>query len=115
MSYANLLRNAATTAANTLAQLQGMADGGTNTLINGAAYVGVYGSPEVDETANPAGGRQRLAQTWVRLTRTQFDAPPQSNIQITRTDTTPRIVYRVASVDTHDPLFYVLMLAKVGA
>jgi hypothetical protein len=114
VSYAQLLRNAAAQAQATLAQLQGMTAGGTNTLINGAAYVGVYGPPVIREDMHPAGGHRRLSENQVALTREQFAAAPASQADLTRTDISPPITYRIASVDTHDPLYYILTLAKVG-
>lgn len=115
MSLAALLQNAAAFAQSQLAQMQGMEPSAVgNTLLNGATVTGVYGKPEVREEPGPRGGTRRLSDVSLTITRAQLDAAPKSQTDLVRIDLTPRITYRIASVDTNDPLHYVLTLSKVG-
>ena len=114
MSYATKLKKAAKEAQSVCAQMQGMAAGGTNALINGATYVGVYGAAQVIDDLNGAGGYKRRTVLALTLTRAQFIAAPASKTRVTRTDISPTVLYLIDAVNLNDPLVYVLALEKVG-
>lgn len=107
---------AAVEAQRTMAQIQGApaTSAAPNFLLNGAAFCGVFGAPRIEERMNAGGGYRPRAEVVLRATRGQFSAPPKTQINLTRTDITPHQSYRVESVDSHDPLFYVFTLVKVG-
>jgi hypothetical protein len=114
MSLFSEMQDAADEAQSTLAQLQGMASGGTNLILNGAALVGVFGNPVVAETMNPGGGWRRRVELPLTITREQLGAAPEGRAQVTRTDSAGNPVYRIEAVDTNDPLHWVMTLVKVG-
>lgn len=87
---------------------------GKNVLINGARYVGVFGSPDPREDMNAGGGHRKLTTLTLTLTRAQFTTPLSTQTELTRLDLTPTQTYRIAKLDTHDPHHYVLTLSKVG-
>jgi hypothetical protein len=98
-----------------LAQMMGKpASGAGNTLYRGGNLTLVYGTPRVVEPFNVGGGSRPRTEVPATLTRTQMSAPPVSKEQLVRTDVTPHITYRIDTVDTHDPIHYVLVLVKVG-
>jgi hypothetical protein len=108
------LQAAAIEAQTELAEMQGMAAGGSNVLYRGAEFVGVWGQPQATEAMNPAGGYRRRHEITLTATRAQFDAPPDTKEQIVRTDIAPPVTYRIDVVDTTDVLHYVFRCIKVG-
>src|SRR5688572_16905692 len=115
MNLAATLRHAASVAQGLHAQLGGMAPGASgNFLYGGAPFTGVFGDNEVDEAMNPGGGFRKRLETTLRATRTQFDGVPMTQTELIRTDLGAAKIYRIAKLDTHDPLHYVFTLVKVG-
>ncbi len=114
MSFAQI-QAAATLAQTTLARYAGMAIGAAgNGLIGTHAITGVYGTPIVQEVLMPGGGSRRRVALPYTCTRDQFEAAPDSKLPFVRTDLTPTKIYRIDTVDTHQPLNYVLLLVKAG-
>ncbi len=114
MSYAAILRSAATQAQSVLAQLGGAAAGANNSQYAGRAYLAVYGQPQTERLLLPAGGER--VRTWIMVsaTRSQFTAPPQAGQKWTRTDLTPHGTFTIDSVDIQDATVYSLRLVRTG-
>lgn len=115
MSLFSEMQSAATEAQSNLAQITGTPDPATpNVLYNGETYIGVFGLPSPMEFPNLGGGFRKKTVVRLTLTRTQFTKAPVSQETLTRTDLSIPLGYRIAIVDTHDPLHYVLTLVLVG-
>jgi hypothetical protein len=115
MSFFAQQQAAATEAQSILAQLQGMdASAAGNVLYGGANYFGTFGNPVVTEVMNAMGGYRKRTTIPLTMTRDQFTAAPKTQDQLARTDQVPAITYRIDSVDTDDPIHYVLELVRVG-
>lgn len=114
MGHFSDLQDAATEAQRELAEMQGMAAGGTNALHRGVGLVGVWGPPQVTEVMNQAGGYRRRSEITFTVTRSQFTEAPDTKEQIVRTDITPQVTYRIDVVDSTDVLHYVFRCIKVG-
>lgn len=99
----------------TLAQMTGKAPGASgNALYRFNPVTVIFGTPRPTDPMNLGGGYRPRVEIPATLTRTQLAEPPLENESITRTDLTPHVTYRIATVDSHDPLHYVLTLVKVG-
>jgi hypothetical protein len=119
MSLAALMRNAANTAANTLAQLQGMPAGAEGNFIgpDGRTYTSVGRAADAFEIAalgrqmTTHGKEQKSARVHT-ITRDQFDAAPMSWEWQTCSILYPAPATQatIASVSDDDPLFYVFTL-----
>jgi len=117
MSYATIIRNAATEAQGILAQMQGTTPAAPeNFLYNGAEGTGVFGAPQVVEIPQPAGGYRRRAQLPLTVTRaqTQFAFEPKTKIVRLAVTNKPAVTYVIDFVDTHDPLIWTLILVRTG-
>jgi hypothetical protein len=99
----------------TLAQMMGKPAGAAgNALFRFVPVTLVFGTPRPSDPMNLAGGFRPRVEVPATMTREQLATAPLENEVITRTDLAPHVTYRIATVDAHDPLHYVLTLVKVG-
>ena len=118
MSYATIMSTAATEAQSVLAQLQGMARSSSgNFQYNAQEGTGVFGSAVVVEIPQPGGGYRRRAQVPLTVTRDQAFAFETKTklVRLSPSAQFPALTYVIDSIDTHDPLVWVLTLVKAGA
>ena len=117
MSLFSDMQAAATEAQSTLAQLQGMASGGSNFIgPDGRAYVMVFRAADAMESQSVA--REMLTHGYSdrsvivgTATRTQFSAPPMDWRRKKGSRTTPDLRdVLIASVADDDPIHYVFTL-----
>lgn len=88
-----------------------------NAIWNQTALTGVWGLPQPEQVMLPDGGYRGRTSVQFAVTRDQFDDPPdnvKSRQQITRTDLTPHLTYRVESVSYHDPFKFIFTCVRVG-
>lgn len=118
MSYFAQMQAAASEAQSILAEMQGAPAGpaATNTLLPGGAKVlGVYGNPNVVFVPVLGGGYRKKTVTQLTITRPQLAAAPAPNTNLMRLDLNPQFKYLIESVDTQDPLLWVLTLVNFAA
>lgn len=88
-----------------------------NAIWNQTALTGTWGLPQSEQVMLPDGGYRGRTSLPFAVTRDQFDAPPdnvKSRQQITRTDLTPHLVYRIESISFHDPFKFIFNCIRVG-
>ena len=108
------LQAAATEAETFLAHQRGMADDKAfNLLYAEKNYLGVFGSPQVVSIPQPGGGYRRRTFLQLTVTRDQDRFNPVEKTKITRLVPTP-LEYIINTIDTHDPIHWVLTLVKFG-
>lgn len=117
--FEGVLASAATEAQSMLGQIAAPAnspdgvDAGT-VLFDGEEEnkVGVFGRPQLQRVMQRGGGWTQVVFVPFVTTRDQYDSAPKVDTKLTRLS--PREKYVIRDVDTHDPLNYVLLLAKTG-
>lgn len=115
MSLYSQLQADASSALETLAQMTGKEKTASgNTLFRNGQITVLYGTPRVAEPMNPGGGFRPRVELTASVTRTQLNKAPVPGENMIRVDLTPHITYRIDTVDVHSPLFYVMVLVKVG-
>ena len=115
MSFSDTINAAATAAQSTLAQIQGMAPGGVNTILpGGQKVVMTYGTPQTIWVPAAGGGYRKKHTLIAVLTRDQVAAAPPDQAKIERTDIVPNIAYIVDYVNRDGPIAYELHLARFG-
>ncbi len=119
MSLFSEMQAFATEAEEILGGLQGSDPNSTgNTILPGSdtPVKMVYGTSRVFFIPAPNGGgyRKRI-ETPATMTRTQGVPAPKEHSKVIRTDQTPNVTYIVDSVDTTDPIDYIMTLVAFGA
>lgn len=111
------MQHYATEAEAILGALQGMEPGEGNTILPGSdtPVTLIYGNSRVFLVPVAAGGYRKRTETPATMTRTQGTPPPQHNQTIIRTDQTPHVKYVVDTVDTTDPIDFIMNLVAHGA
>jgi hypothetical protein len=106
------MQHFATEAESILGQLQGMDPDEGNTIIpgNDTPVKVLYGTSRVFFVPVAGGGYRKRTETPATMTRTQGLPPPAQNSKLIRTDQTPVVNYVVDSVDTTDPIDYIMTL-----
>jgi hypothetical protein len=95
-----------------------MADGADGNFLYGMEVgTGVFGGAQIVEIPQAGGGYRRRAQMNLTVTRsqTQFVFEPKTKLVRLATGNMPAITYVIDSVDTNDPLAWVLVLVRAGA
>lgn len=114
--FASTLTAAAAAGQSMLAQMQGMASGGTNLLLpGGKKVVATYGVPQTTFVPAPGGGYRKKHWLIATVTRDQLATPPADRSTLVRTDVTPAQSYIVDFVGRDNVLAWEIHLARYGA
>ncbi len=117
MSFFSKTASRFASAQRTLARLQGEAaeNGGTNVLILGNGYVGVFGAAQMEDIATTGGGYRRVSVLPLTITRSQIaSVVGMHKKDLTRTDMTPALTYTIHSINDNDPHHWGFMLVRNG-
>lgn len=116
--YFSQLQHATTQAQTVLAGMMGKSDTAAgNAIWNQTAITGVWGVPQAEQVMLVDGGYRGRTAVQFSASRDQFPTPPdnvKSRAQIVRTDLTPNLIYRIESINFHDPFKFVFNCVRVG-
>lgn len=101
----------------TLARIQGATvdETGTNVIILGNAYLGVFGAAQMEDIAATGGGYRRVSVLPLTITRDQIETViGMHKKELTRTDVSPALTYTMHSINDNDPHHWGFMLVRNG-